>query len=153
MNMMTSLENIPLKTSSTPTNDDSDDPLVKDILNEFNQEVNNQSPSSNTNYQPPQPPMPPTNDYIINNPNNCPIRPRQSQPPPQKTSPFYNEDFLRKSAIIIIIVAFFFYPFIYNSIIEKLPQQLSTLLTTYDFYFKLFLVFIVIYLFMIKNLL
>jgi len=150
MNMMTSLENIPLKTSSTPTNDDSDDPLVKDILNEFNQEVNNQSPSSNTNYQPPPPP--PTNDYIINNPNSCQIRPRQSQTP-QKTSPIYNEDYIRKSAIIIIIVAFFFSPLIYNSIIEKLPQQFSILLTTYDFYFKLFLVFIVIYSFMIKNLL
>jgi hypothetical protein len=150
MNMMTSLENIPLKTSSTPTNDDSDDPLVKDILNEFNQEVNNQPPSSNTNYQ--QPPPPPTNDYIINNPNSCQIRPRQSQTP-QKTSPIYNEDYIRKSAIIIIIVAFFFSPLIYNSIIEKLPQQLSILLTTYDFYFKLFLVFIVIYSFMIKNLL
>ena len=105
MNMMTSLENIPLKTSSTPTNDDSDDPLVKDILNEFNQEINNQPPSSNTNYQ--QPPPPPTNDYIINNPNSCQIRPRQSQTP-QKTSPIYNEDYIRKSAIIIIIVAFFF---------------------------------------------
>ena len=150
MNMMTSLENIPLKTSSTPTNDDSDDPLVKDILNEFNQEVNNQPPSSNTNYQPSPPP--PTNDYIINNPNSCQIRPRQSQTP-QKTSPIYNEDYIRKSAIIIIIVAFFFSPLIYNSIIEKLPQQLSILLTTYDFYFKLFLVFIVIYSFMIKNLL
>lgn len=151
--MMTSLENIPLKTSSSPANDDSDDPLVKDILNEFNQEVNNQQPPSNINHhqQPPQPP--PTNDYIINNPNNCPIRPRHSQPPPQKSSYLYNEDFLRKSAIIIIIVAFFFYPFIYNSIIEKLPIQLSNILTTYDFYFKLFLVFIVIYLFMIKNLL
>jgi hypothetical protein len=146
MNMMTSLENIPLKTSSTHTNDDSDDPLVKDILNEFNQEVNNQ-PS-------PQPPMPPTNDYIINNPNNYhQIRPNQIQQPPPKSSPLYNEDFLRKSAIIIIIVAFFFSPLIYNSIIDKLPLQFSTLLTTNDFYFKLFLVFIVIYLFMIKNLL
>ena len=148
MNMMTSLENIPLKTSSTPTNDDSDDPMVKDILNEFNQEVNNQPPPQQQHHSPP-----PTNEYVINNPNNCQIRPRQSQPPPQKTTTLYNEDFLRKSAIIIIIVAFFFYPFIYNSIIEKLPIQLSNLLTTYDFYFKLFLVFIVIYIFMIKNLL
>lgn len=146
MNMMTSLENIPLKTSSTHTNDDSDDPLVKDILNEFNQEVNNQTPTSH------QQPPPPTNDYIINNPNSCQIRPRQYQST-QKTSPFYNEDYLRKSAIIIIIVAFFFSPLIYNSIIEKLPQQFSILLTTYDFYFKLFLVFIIIYSFMIKNLL
>lgn len=149
MNMMTSLENIPLKTSSTPNNDDSDDPIVKDILNEFNQEINNQpqpQPSIINHQQQP-------NDYIINNPNSCQIKPRQSHPPPQKLSSLYNEDFLRKSAIIIIIVAFFFTPLIYNSIIEKLPQQFSTLLTTYDLYFKLLLVFIVIYLFMIKNLL
>ncbi len=145
--MMTSLENIPLKTSSTPTNDDSDDPLVKDILNEFNQEVNNQPPPP-----PPSPQIqqPINNDYIINNPVSCPRRP-SPQPPPSQNS-LYNEDYLRKSAIIIIIIAFFFSPIIYNSFIEKLPSQISSLLFSYDFYFKLFLVFVIIYILMIKKL-
>jgi hypothetical protein len=147
MNMMTSLDNIPLKTSSTPTNDDSDDPLVKDILNEFNQEVNNQQQS----HYPQQPQQCPinNNDYIINNPINCQRRP---PPPPPPQNSLYNEDFLRKSAIIIIVVALFFSPIIYNSIIEKLPSQLSSILNSYDFYFKLFLVFIFIYTLMIKKL-
>jgi len=145
MNMMTSLDNIPLKTSSTPTNDDSDDPLVKDILNEFNQEVNNQPPPP---YHPQQCPIN-NNDYVINNPINCQRRP---PPPPPPQYSLYNEDFLRKSAIIIIVVALFFSPIIYNSIIEKLPSQLSSILNSYDFYFKLFLVFIIIYILMIKKL-
>ncbi len=147
--MMTSLENIPLKTASTPTNDDSDDPLVKDILNEFNNEINNQSPPSYSQHETiPRPII--NNDYIINNSDNC--QRRSSQPPPPPTNSLYNEDFLRKSAIIIIVISFFFSPFIYNSFIEKLPSQLSTFLISYDFYFKLFLVFIIIYLLMIKKL-
>lgn len=146
MNMMTSLENIPLKTSSTSINDDSDDPLVKDILNEFHQEINNQpSPSS------PQPPSQPNpsinNEYIINNPII-----RKPPPPPQKSCSYYDEDLIRKSGIIIIIVAFFFSP-IYISIIDKLPQSFSSILISYELYFKLFLIFISIYILMIKKLL
>jgi hypothetical protein len=142
MNMMTSLENIPLKTSSTPINDDSDDPLVKDILNEFNQEINNQPP-------PPPPPPQANNDYVINNPPSCPRRPL---PQKQTNSSLYNEDFLRKCAIILIVVGFIFSPFIYNSFVEKLPIQISSILITYDFYFKLLLTYVIIYILMIKKL-
>ena len=152
--MMTSLDNIPLKTSPTQINDDSDDPLVKDILNEFNQEINNHPPQPQQQQQQSLPQQPiNNNDYIINNPVSCPIKPRQTPQPKQLSSSLYNEDYIRKSAIIIIIVAFFFSPFIYDSIIEKLPLTFSTILTTYDFYFKLFIVYFIIYLFMIKNLL
>lgn len=150
MNMMTSLDNIPLKTSSTPSNDDSEDPMVKDILNEFNQEINNQSSSSPVVSTPPPPP--PINDYVINNSYRKPNSVSPMPQPSHKKNSLYNEDFLRKSAIIIIVIAFFFSPIIYNSFIEKLPNPFSTILTNYDFYIKLFLVFIVIYLLMIKNL-
>lgn len=140
MNLMTSLENIPLKTSSTPINDDSDDPIVKDILNEFHQEINN---------QPPPPSQLPSqlnnNEYIINNP----IM-RKPPPPPTKSS-YYDEELLRKSGIIIIIIAFFLSP-IYNSLIEKIPSPFSSLLSSYEFYIKLFLIFVVLYLLMIKKL-
>jgi hypothetical protein len=149
MNMMTSLENIPLKTSSS-SNDDSDDPLVKDILNEFNQEINNQHQQ-----QPIQNPQPINEEYIINNNINKSPKQQIQQFPPnynKNNSTYYNEDFLRKSAIIIIIIAFIFSPFIYNSFVEKLPPQISSILTDYDFYFKLFLVYIIIYILMIKKL-
>lgn len=154
MNMMTSLDNIPLKTSSTSINDDSDDPVVKDILNEFNNEINNQiepplSPSpfplqSESNIQI-QPKI--NNDYIINNQNIS----RKNQYKSLSTNSFYNEDYLRKSAIIIIIIAIIFSPIIYNSFIDKLPSFLSSFFNTYDIYIKLFIVFIILYLLMIKN--
>lgn len=140
MNLMTSLENIPLKTSSTPINDDSDDPIVKDILNEFHQEINNQPPPP-----PPLPSPPMNNEYIINNPI---MRKPPSSPP---KSSYYDEELLRKSGIIIIIIAFFLSP-IYNSLIEKIPQPFSSLLSSYEFYIKLFLIFVVLYLLMIKKL-
>ena len=142
MNLMTSLENIPLKTSSTSINDDSDDPIVKDILNEFHQEINNQTPPP-----PIQPPPPTNNEYIINNP----IMRKPHPPPPPKSSSYYDEDLLRKSGIIIIIIAFFFSP-LYISIVDKIPPPFSSLLTSYEFYIKLFLIFVVIYLLMIKKL-
>lgn len=152
MNMMTSLDNIPLKTSSTiQPNDDSEDPVVKDILNEFNQEINNQS--SSTQY--PSPPSqtifttPPKDEYVINNCQRNPIPQLQSQ---KKIKSLYNEDFLRKTFIIIIVIALIFSPIIYNSIIDKLPNPFASIFNTYEFYIKLFFVFIVIYLLMIKNL-
>jgi len=37
--MTTSLDNIPMKTNIGVKTDDSDDPVVKDILNEFQQEL------------------------------------------------------------------------------------------------------------------
>lgn len=146
MNLMTSLENIPLKTSSTPINDDSDDPIVKDILNEFHQEINNQPPPPSPSQLPSQlPSQPNNNEYIINNP----IM-RKPPPPPTKSS-YYDEELLRKSGIIIIIIAFFLSP-IYNSLIEKIPSPFSSLLSSYEFYIKLFLIFVVLYLLMIKKL-
>jgi hypothetical protein len=144
MNMMTSLENIPLKTSSQSINDDSNDPLVKDILNEFNQEINNQPPP-----HPPPPLQPSVNDYIIQRP----MSPSPSiQQPIRKTTSLYDEELLRKTTIITILIAFIFSPFIFNSFIEKLPSQFSIIINNYDFYIKLLIIFIIIYLLMIKKL-
>lgn len=165
MNMMTSLENIPLKTSSSSNsiNDDSNDPLVKDILQEFHQEINNQSPtipsSSNPQHhqhsqhsqhpQHPQHSQNMNNDYIINNQNPSNFKQNQLK----TSSPFYNEDLLRKSAIIIIIVAFIFSPIIFTSILDKIPQSFSTIIQSYEFYIKLIILFLIIYILFLKNLL
>jgi hypothetical protein len=152
MNMMTSLENIPLKTSSTSINDDSNDPIVKDILNELNSQLDNQSvpqsvphnvphnvPQSVPQMAPSSYPMP--NQYVINNSVN-------SQKLNKNKNSYYNEEYFKKSLIIIVIIAFFFIPIIFNSIIDKLPEPLLSIFNSYEIYIKLILVFISIYLMM-----
>ena len=156
---MTSLENIPLKTSSTSINDDSNDPIVKDILNELNNQLDNQpqspsqqspSPSQQPSYQhPPSISQPsyqqPSNQYVINNSMN-------SQKPYKNKNSYYNEEYLKKSLIIVVIIAFFFIPIIFNSFIDKLPEPLLSIFNSYDIYIKLILVFISIYLMMFYKL-
>ena len=154
MNMMTSLENIPLKTSSSSVNDDSNDPIVKDILNELNSQLDNQSvppqyPSFSqqspstipqpTSYQPISPQVP--NQYIINNSMN-------SQKLNKNKYSYFNEEYFKKSLIIIIIIAFFFIPILFNSLIDKLPEPIQSIFNSYEIYIKLILVFISIYLMM-----
>jgi hypothetical protein len=140
MNMTTSIDNIPMKTNRNEiTPDDSDDPMVKDILSEFEQELSNQQPV------PKEEPK-----YIINNSPPPPIKP---QPTQNKSSGYYNEEFIRKTAIIIIVIALIFSPMIFSSLIEKLPANISGIVDDYNFYIKLILSFIAIYLFFYYNLL
>jgi|694.fasta_scaffold29269_9 hypothetical protein len=149
MNMTTSIDNIPLKTNNNDIpDDDSDDPMVKNILDEFQQEF--------TNHKKPIQPAP----YIINN---TPSPPPPYIPPPIPNiqtntnksikSNYYNEEFMRKTAIIVIIIAFIFSPIIFSTLIEKLPLNIATIIENYNFYIKLIISFIVIYLFFYYNLL
>lgn len=142
MNMTTSIDSIPMKTNNTESNvDDSDDPIVKDILNEFQHEIENQI----NEFKEPKEPK-----YIINNQPPQPII--QSSKKPIKTS-YYNEEFIRKTAIIIIIIALVFSPIMFSSIIDKLPPNISIILDNYNFYIKLIITFIIIYGFYYYNLL
>lgn len=137
--MTTNIANIPMKTNLNEIpQDDSDDPMVKDILNEFQQEMNNQELMKET-----------APVYVINNP----IEPIKTQKIINKSNNYYNEEFVKKSAIIIVIIAFIFSPVIFSSIIEKLPLNLSVLLEDYNYYIKLILAFIAIYLMFNYNLL
>lgn len=150
MNMTTKVENIPLKTNKTAEiNDDSNDPMVQDILNEFQHEIELNEESSkkknyNINYSEPQIPV---------------IQQLQDQPL-KKTkkcannsnsfSNYYNDEYIRKSAIIIIIIAFVFSPIIYNSIFSK--NRFADFFEENNFYIKLGLTFIIIYIMMFNNL-
>jgi hypothetical protein len=157
--MSTSIDNIPLKNKSNIT-DDSDDPMVKDILNEFQHElksINNeyqqptqqptQQPQQQPQQQPPQQPQQPLN-YNINyqQPKN------QYQQSLNKNNSYYNEDFIRKSGILVIIIAMIFSPLILPAFITKLPPSISTIIDNYQFYFKLLLLFIIFYLMYYKEL-
>lgn len=137
MNMTTSLDNIPLKANDINI-DDKDDPMVKDILNEFQQEleINTRTPSPpadnyQVNYIPPQKPI----DYN-NIQKNIPLRKSQS---------FYNEDYIKKTAIIILVVSLIFSPTVFNIFMENIPIYIASNIEKFNYYFKLLISFLMIY--------
>jgi hypothetical protein len=143
MNMTTNIDNIPLKTNKNDIQeDDSDDPMVKDILNEFEKELKVNNPS-----------VPAKPDYVIN----YPQPPQQACPIPMKKAKaatgYYNEEFLRKTAIIIIIIALIFSPVIFATFVERLPASFTEMFDNYNYYVKLMISFVAIYLLFYYNLL
>lgn len=155
--MTTSIDNIPLKTTKENNQiDDSDDPMVKDILNEFEQELKVNVQQSQQQQQKPY-----QNDYVINYP-----QPQNHQVPPvqqhqvcqmplknkKQNNSYYNEELLRKSAIIVVIIAFIFSPIIFSTILDKIPESLKDLVDGNNYYIKLIFSFIAIYLLFHYNL-
>lgn len=144
MNMTTNLDNIPLKTTKNEIqNDDSNDPIVKDILNEFESEfkANTQQPQVKTQ-----------NEYVINYPPPVQACPMPLKKQKETINSFYNEEFLRKSGIIVIVIALIFSPIIFATFIDKLPESFRDIVDSNNYYIKLLLVFIAIYLLFIYNL-
>ncbi len=154
MNMTTNIANIPMKTSKMNNNDDSEDPIVKDILQEFQEELKqnqNSIPSTsnnNNNYEINYNP-PPQQEQLQFQPSQQQLKTPQLQPQKQIGGfmKYYNQDILIKTAIIITIIAFVFSPTIFNTIIDKIPATFSQLLLQYDFYIKIIISFIFIYIY------
>ena len=143
MNMTTSLDDIPLKTMKNQDNnfmDDSEDPMVKDILNEFQQEL-----EINNKQHQPQKPIIPTSSTEESYPpykiNYNPINERKIK----KEESYYNEEYIKKSVIIVIITFSIFSPVFFNIIIQKLPEIFRTIIETYELYVKLGVLLIAIY--------
>ena len=117
--MLTSLDKIPQKQSNNVSVDDmSDDPLVKDVLSEFEKELNiNEQHQNNKNYN-------------INYQQHQQPPPQQQLPPPQQLPPQQQQQYqlrnqnsktlsnyidnilITKSFIICIIVALIINPYI-----------------------------------------
>lgn len=161
--MLTSLDKIPLKTSNINNTDDmSDDPIVKDVLNEFEKELslNEQKSNYNINYNQQQQ-IPQQQQQPLQLPQQ-PIQLPQQQPiqyQQQRTGIHQNKNnyidniLLTKTFIICIIIALITNPVIYSTIISKIPINLSTIFESYNYVIKLGLIFITIYLFMFYKLL
>lgn len=150
-NMITSIDKIPLKPSvNNLNNDDLTDPMVKDVLNEFEKElslqekqskyvINDQPPQQQPQYQPP------------------PLQP-QYQPPPvikkQDTisKNYIDNELITKTFIICIIMAIITNPYIYDTLISKIPENISNIFFSYNYIIKLIILFIVIYGMMFYNL-
>jgi hypothetical protein len=153
MNMTTKIDDIPLKTiKSNDINDDTNDPMVKDILNEFEQElemnINNNKNDYKVNYEPPVE----NNRQPIENQNyNIPKKINNNLKKENKINSYINQDYINKTGIIIIIVALLFSPIIFPVIVNKLPTSIISYVENYDFYIKLLLLFIIIYILYFYN--
>jgi hypothetical protein len=154
--MTTNLDNIPLKTNKNNevNNDDSDDPIVKDILNEFQQEL-----ELNTRKTQSPPPQQPINNYQVNMPPSQDPQDNQNKLltiPKKKNginnqNSYYNQIYVNKTIIIIIIVALIFSPLLFPILIQKIPASMVDTVQEYNFYIKLGLLFISIYLLYFYN--
>lgn len=159
--MLTSLDKIPLKPSNN-TDDMSDDPVVKDVLNEFEKELslNEQKSNYNINYnQQQQIPQQQQQQQLPLPQQQIPLPQQQIQYQQQRLGiPQYKNNYidnvlLTKTFIICIIIALIINPVIYNTIISKIPINLMSIFETYNYIIKLGLIFIIIYLFMFYKLL
>ena len=159
--MSTPLNNLPLKTqNSNDENNDINDPMVQDVLNEFQEElIMSQKP--NTQQQsmsqplPPQmpPPMPPQQHpshqqhYMHNNIPPPPIHPMYNKKEENKQFPYnlVNIEILQKVLIIVIVTILIYSSNILPLLYDKLPSYLSDFMEVYDFFIKSFVIFIAIY--------
>ena len=153
-NMITSIDKIPLKTSGANITEDMDDPIVKDVLNEFEKELsmneqtikNNYQINNNSQYQPQQP---------IQQPMQQPMQ-QQYQPSYQSQQQpinYIDNVLITKTFIICIVVAIIINPYIYNTIISKIPDNISIILDSYNYIIKIILAFITLYALMFYKLL
>lgn len=141
--MITSIDNIPVKQNgATITDDMNDDPMVRDVLSEFEKELALTSTSNNyeVNYDPPPQQLPPQQ------------LPPQETPQPQKPKSSKKQEFyidneiIVKVFIICIIVALVTNPYIYTTILSKVPENISLILDNYNYFIKLIIIFIILYL-------
>ena len=169
-NMITSIDKIPLKTSGAIITDDMvDDPIVKEVLNEFEKELSMNEQTIKNNYQ-------------INNNSQSPQQYQQSQQQYQQSQQslqslqsqqsqqslqsqqssqqisqqpinYIDNILITKTFIICIVVAIIINPYIYNTIISKIPDNISIILDSYNYIIKIILAFITLYALMFYKLL
>ena len=155
--MITPIDKIPLKTSGANiTEDMTDDPIVKDVLNEFEKELSLNEQTIK-------------NNYLINNNQH-----QQQQPPQNYQQPLYHplqqqlqpqlqqqsskinyidNELITKTFIICIVIAIIINPIIYNTILSKIPENISGMLDNYNYIIKIILIFIALYALMFYKLL
>jgi hypothetical protein len=155
-NMITSIDKIPLKTSGANITEDMDDPIVKDVLNEFEKELsmneqtikNNYQINNNSQYQPQQPIQQP-----MQQPMQQQYQPSYQSQQQQQPINYIDNVLITKTFIICIVVAIIINPYIYNTIISKIPDNISIILDSYNYIIKIILAFITLYLLMFYKLL
>lgn len=162
--MSTPISTLPLKTQSSSTAEvnDINDPVVQDVLNEFQDELmmskQSKSPQpplsqhSQHSY-PPMPPMPPPHSQHPYSPHS-PHPQHHSYPPyPSQSkydsmsgmSAYLDIEVAKRSLIFVILAVIIYHSGIINTVYEKLPDNLQDNLNSFDIYIKSISLFSIIY--------
>ena len=160
--MSTPISTLPLKTQQSNTGDANDinDPIVQDVLNEFQEELmiskqpktpqisqqqqqmlmqqqhqQQQQQQQMLHQQPPMPPMPSGNGSNGSNGLNK----------YDSISSYLDTEVAKKSLILVIIAVIIYHSGIINTLYEKMPEYLQDNLNTFDIYIKSISLFSIIY--------
>jgi len=149
--MITPIEKIPLKTVGNANDEINDDPMIRDVLNEFEKElaINETHNKYKINDQIPVQQI----QQPIQQPVQQPIQQVQPVVKVKKTKCYIDNELIVKSVIICIIVAIIINPYIYSTILSKIPENFSLILDANNYFVKLLLIFIAIYALFFYNLL
>jgi hypothetical protein len=152
--MSTPINTLPLKTQQTNVSDSNDinDPLVQDVLSEFQEELM-------MSKQPKPPQISP--DQLMYQQQMMQQQQmqqqqlqRQQQPPPptphninkyDNISSYLDIEVAKKSLILVIVSLIIYNSGIINIIYEKLPEYLQDNLNSFDIYIKSISLFLIIY--------
>jgi len=158
--MSTPISTLPLKTQSSSTAEvnDINDPVVQDVLNEFQDELmmSKQSKSPQQPHPlsqhpqhsyPPMPPMPPPHPqhpYPPHSPHHS-YPPYPSQSKYDSMSAYLDIEVAKRSLIFVILAVIIYHSGIINTVYEKLPDNLQDNLNSFDIYIKSISLFSIIY--------
>jgi hypothetical protein len=155
--MSTPITTLPLKTQQTNIdNNDINDPIVQDVLNEFQEELMNskqpnksQQMTSQQMQQQQQNMLQMQQQMLLQQP------PMINQPPNYNSRNYINKydnisayadvDIAKRSLILVILSLIIYHSGIINNVYEKLPDYLQDNLNNFDIYIKSASFFSVIY--------
>jgi hypothetical protein len=147
--MSTPINALPLKTSQTNMSDTNDinDPLVQDVLNEFQEELmiskKNAQPSQHMHQAPPM--MIPSQQQYNNPQYQQQHLNYKNNANKSDYSSYLDVEVAKKSLILVIISLIIYNSGIINTVYEKLPDYLHDNLNNFDIYIKSLSLFAIIY--------
>jgi len=155
--MSTPISTLPLKTQSSGETNDINDPVVQDVLNEFQDELMMSKQSKSHPSMPQQqpqypsmssqsyPPLPPHSQPHSQHSQHHQYPPYPSQSKYDSISAYIDTEVAKKSLILVILAVIIYHSGIINTVYEKLPDNLQDNLTSFDIYIKSISLFSIIY--------
>ena len=157
--MSTPISTLPLKTQppgATEVND-INDPVVQDVLNEFQDELMMSKQSKSHPQMPSHPPHPQMPPNPLQSYPSYPSHPQHPYPPSHMYPSHVNAnkydsiayyadvEVAKKSLILVILAVIIYHSGIITTVYEKLPDNLQEGLTSFDIYIKSISLFSIIY--------
>jgi len=155
--MSTPISTLPLKPQSSGETNDINDPVVQDVLNEFQDELMMSKQSKSHPSMPQQqpqypsmssqsyPPLPPHSQPHSQHSQHHQYPPYPSQSKYDSISAYIDTEVAKKSLILVILAVIIYHSGIINTVYEKLPDNLQDNLTSFDIYIKSISLFSIIY--------